>query len=143
VTSDANPFQLVTIVLIVFFSLQDLAAHIHGDLARQIAVRDSGGHLAMLRTWPVRFDAIEFTESVRSFQTPRRPSLGLPPSFPSVPDFARHARHFAAKRVELIHHRVDGVLQLRDLAATSTVIFARQIAVRNGRRHFAMLRTWP
>ncbi len=24
----------------------------------------------MLRTWPVRFEAIEFTESVRSFHTP-------------------------------------------------------------------------
>ena len=28
---------------------------------------------AMLRTWPVRLDAIEFTESVRSFHVPATP----------------------------------------------------------------------
>ena len=28
---------------------------------------------AMLRTWPVRFEAIELTESVRSFQVPATP----------------------------------------------------------------------
>ncbi len=41
---------------------------------------------AMLRTWLVRFDAMEFTESVRSFQVPA--TLGTsawPPSLPSVP----------------------------------------------------------
>ena len=41
---------------------------------------------AMFRTWAVRFDAIEFTESVRSFQTPATPfTWAWPPSFPSVP----------------------------------------------------------
>ncbi len=40
----------------------------------------------MFRTWLVRFDAIRFTESVRSFQVPA--TLGTsawPPSLPSVP----------------------------------------------------------
>ena len=41
---------------------------------------------AMLRTCPVRFDAIEFTLSVRFFQTPATPSTSAcPPSFPSLP----------------------------------------------------------
>ena len=41
---------------------------------------------AMLRTWPVRLDAIEFTLSVRSFQVPATPSTSAwPPSLPSVP----------------------------------------------------------
>ncbi len=41
---------------------------------------------AMLRTCAVRFDAIEFTESVKSFQVPATPStLAWPPSRPSVP----------------------------------------------------------
>ncbi len=41
---------------------------------------------AMLRTWAVRFDAIEFTFSVRSFQTPVTSGTSAwPPSFPSVP----------------------------------------------------------
>ena len=41
---------------------------------------------AMLRTWPVRFDAIELTESVRSFHVPATPgTTAWPPSLPSVP----------------------------------------------------------
>src|SRR5207244_428243 len=41
---------------------------------------------AMFRTWPVRFAAIEFTLSVRSFHTPATPgTCAWPPSFPSEP----------------------------------------------------------
>ena len=41
---------------------------------------------AMLRTWLVRFDAIELTLSVRSFQVPATPGTwAWPPSLPSVP----------------------------------------------------------
>ncbi len=40
----------------------------------------------MLRTWLVRFEAIEFTESVRSRQVPATPGTrAWPPSMPSVP----------------------------------------------------------
>ena len=41
---------------------------------------------AMLRTWPVRLEAIELTLSVRSFQVPATPgTCAWPPSLPSVP----------------------------------------------------------
>ncbi len=41
---------------------------------------------AMLRTWPVRLPAIEFTLSVRSFHVPAAPgTTAWPPSLPSVP----------------------------------------------------------
>ncbi len=41
---------------------------------------------AMFLTWPVRLAAIEFTLSVRSFQTPATPgTCAWPPSLPSVP----------------------------------------------------------
>ena len=41
---------------------------------------------AMLRTWPVRFEAIRFTLSVRSFHVPETSrTSACPPSFPSVP----------------------------------------------------------
>ena len=41
---------------------------------------------AMFRTWDVRFDAMKFTLSVRSFQTPDTPrTWARPPSRPSVP----------------------------------------------------------
>jgi hypothetical protein len=78
----------------------------------------------MFRTWPVRFDAIELTESVRSFQVPPTPSTtAWPPSLPSVPTSRATRVTSAANGAQLIDHRVDGVLELEDLAATSTVIF--------------------
>ena len=41
---------------------------------------------AMLRTWPVRFDAMKLTLSVRSFHVPATPvTTAWPPSLPSVP----------------------------------------------------------
>src|SRR5438477_441665 len=41
---------------------------------------------AILRTWLVRFDAIEFTDSVRSFHVPATPlRTAWPPSLPSDP----------------------------------------------------------
>src|SRR5436309_1844286 len=40
----------------------------------------------MLRTWAVRFPAMEFTLSVRSFQVPATPGTSAwPPNLPSVP----------------------------------------------------------
>src|SRR5581483_11973918 len=72
---------------------------------------------AMFRTCPVRFDAIALTLSVRSFHVPATPGTwACPPSLPSVPT-SRDARDLGSEPVELIHHRVDGVLELEDLAA--------------------------
>ena len=71
----------------------------------------------MLRTWPVRLAAIKFTLSVRSFQVPATPfTCAWPPSLPSVPTSRATRVTSAAKRVELVDHRVDGVLELEDLA---------------------------
>ncbi|CAM5308599.1 Ig-like domain-containing protein OS=Streptomyces griseus OX=1911 GN=NCTC7807_01621 PE=4 SV=1 [Streptomyces griseus subsp. griseus] len=42
--------------------------------------------VAICRTWPVRLEAIEFTDSVRSFHVPATPGTrAWPPSSPSVP----------------------------------------------------------
>src|SRR6202034_4109235 len=46
-------------------------------------------------------------------------------------DLARHARHFAGETVELVHHRVDGVLELEDLALHVHGDLARKIAARH------------
>jgi len=71
---------------------------------------------AMLRTWPVRFDAIELTLSVRSFQVPATPgTCACPPSLPSC-RLAGDAADLGGKAVQLIDHRVDRVLELEDLA---------------------------
>src|ERR1041384_5833540 len=72
---------------------------------------------AMLRTWAVRLEAIEFTESVKSFQVPATPETSAwAPEPPLGPPLARHARHFGGERVELIHHGVDRVFEFENFA---------------------------
>src|SRR2546425_968059 len=76
---------------------------------------------AMLRTWLVRLPAIEFTESVRSYIGPPTPfTSACPPRstlFPYATVFGSHACDFRGERVELIHHGIDGVLQLQNFPA--------------------------
>ena len=91
---------------------------------------------AMLRTWPVRFAAIEFTLSVRSFQVPATPwHLRLAAELAFGTDFARHAAHFAGESVELVDHRVDGVLERENFALHVDGDLAGQVAARDGRGH--------
>ena len=121
----------------VFFELENLAADIDGDLAERSPFATAVVTSAMFRTWAVRFDAIELTESVRSFQTPRNAfdiRLAAELSFRS--DLARHARHLTGERIELIHHDVDRVLQLQNLATDLHRDLAGEIALGDGRGHF-------
>src|SRR5262249_56928296 len=50
--------------------------------------------------------------------------------------FERDAGHFGGEAVELVHHRVDGVLQLEDLALDVDGDLLRQVAVGDGGGHF-------
>ncbi len=86
VTSSANADSSSTIVLMVSFSwtISPLTSTVifwlRSPLATAVATR------ATSRTWPVRLPAMEFTESVRSFQVPASPGTSAwPPSLPSVP----------------------------------------------------------
>ena len=86
VTSPAKPFSWSTIVLIVFLSSRI------SPLTSTVILRDKSPRAtavvtsAMFRTWPVRFEAMELTFSVRSFHVPATPgTLAWPPSLPSVP----------------------------------------------------------
>ena len=80
---------------------------------------------AMLRTWAVRLLAMKLTLSVRSFQVPATPGTsGLAAELALGADLAGDAGDFGGEGAQLIDHRVDGVLELQDLAPTSTVIFA-------------------
>ena len=61
--------------------------------------------------------------------------LGLTAELAFGADFARDARHFRGEGVELVHHGVDGVLQLQNLAFDVHGDLLRQVAVRHGRGH--------
>ena len=57
---------------------------------------------------------------------PAEPALGA--------DLARDARDFRRERVELVHHRVDRVLELENLALDVDRDLAREVALGDGRR---------
>ncbi len=91
---------------------------------------------AMLRTWAVRFDAMKLTLSVRSFQVPATPdTCAWPPSLPSVPTSRATRVDLGGEGVELVHHGVDGVLELEDLALHVHGDLAREVAAGDGRGH--------
>ncbi len=98
--------------------LQNFAAHVHRDLARQVALGHGRGHLG---------DVAHLRRQVAGHGIHRvgqiLPGAGdaahirLPAQFAFRAHFARHARHFRCERAELVHHGVDGVLQLQNFAA--------------------------
>jgi hypothetical protein len=127
--------------------LQDLALHVHRDLLGQVAARHGLGHVgdvAHLDGQVGRPSPRKFTLSVRSFQVPATPcTTAWPPSLPFGAHFARHPRHFGGEGAQLVHHRVDGVLQLEDLALHVHRDLLGQVAGATAVVTSAMLRTWP
>ena len=86
VTSEANDRSWSTIVLMASFSCRISPRTSTVILRERSPLATAVATSAMFLTWPVRFVAIEFTESVRSFQVPATPgTTAWPPSFPSVP----------------------------------------------------------
>ena len=86
VTSEANERSWSTIVLIVLFNVRNSPFTSTSIFFERSPFATAVVTSAMLRTCAVRLPAIEFTESVRSFQVPATPfTFAWPPSFPSVP----------------------------------------------------------
>ena len=119
VTSEAKAFSWSTIVLMVSFSSRISPETLTVIFLERSPLAMAVDTSAMLRTWAVRLEAIELTLSVRSFQVAgdaghlrlaAEPALGA--------DFAGDAGHLRGEGVQLVDHRVDGLLQLQDLAAT-------------------------
>ena len=72
---------------------------------------------AMLRTCAVKFDAIELTLSVRSFQTPGHLAhLGLAAELAVGADLARDAGHLGGEYAQLFDHGIDDVRRAQELA---------------------------
>src|SRR5690606_10596313 len=60
--------------------------------------------------------------------------LSAEPAFGAY--LASDARHFGGERVELVHHRVDGVFELEDLSADLHGDLLGQVAARHRGCHF-------
>ena len=86
VTSEAKPLSWSTMVLMVFFNSRISPRTSTVIFLDKSPLATAVVTSAMLRTWPVRLEAMKFTLSVRSFQVPATPGAAAwPPSLPSVP----------------------------------------------------------
>src|SRR5439155_1407060 len=98
--------------------LQDLALDVHGNLFGEVPAGDGGGHVG---------DVAHLGGQVVSHQVhvvgqvlPRAGYPGnvrLAAEFPISTDLDRDPGHFRGETTKLFHHRVDGVLELENLAA--------------------------
>ena len=95
------------------------------------------------RTCTVRLDAIEFTDSVRSFQVPATPCTSAwPPSLPSVPTSRATRVTSAAKERSWSTMVLTVFFSSRISPLTSTVIFLDRSPAATALVTSAMLRTW-
>ncbi len=94
-----------------FFQLQDFATDIDRDLARQIAGGDGRCHLGDVSHLAGEVAGHE-VHIVREIFPGAADAghLRLSAELAFRPDFASHACHFTGEGVELVHHRIDGVL---------------------------------
>ncbi len=116
--------------------LEDLAAHVHGDLPRQVAVGDRRGDLgdvAYLRRQVARHEVDVVRQILPGAGDTR--NLRLPAELALGADLARDARDFGGEGVELIDHGVDGVFELEDLPLHVYRDLSRQVATRDGGRY--------
>src|SRR5215468_5429747 len=107
---------------------QDLAAHVHRDLLREVAAGNGGGDLGDVADLcgEVRRHEVDVVGEVLPGAGDFR-HFGLAAELAFGADLARDARHFGGERVELVHHGVDGVLELEDLTAHVDRDLARQV----------------
>ena len=133
-----------TIVLMVSFSCRISPLTFTVILRERSPLATAVATSAMLRTWPVRFDAMELTLSVRSFQVPATPfTSAWPPSLPSVPTSRATRVTSEAKERSCSTIVLMASLSCRISPRTSTVIFFDRSPLATAIVTSAMLRTWP
>ena len=99
---------------------------------------------AMLRTCPVRFPAIEFTESVKSFHVPATPgTLACPPNRPSLPTSRATRVTSPANRLSWSTMVFSVSFNCKISPRTSTVILRERSPLAIAVATSAMLRTCP
>ncbi len=114
--------------------LKDFAARVHGDLLREVALRDRGGDVrdvADLVGEVVRHLVDRVGEAAPG---PRRArDLRLPAEAAFAADLAGDAGDFVGERGQLVDHRVQGGLELQDFAARVDVDLLREVTRGDGR----------
>ena len=139
---DASHFRREAVELIDHrvdgvLELEDFAFHVDGDLLRQVALGDGGRHLgdvADLAGQIVGHQVHVVGEVLPRAGDAFHARLAAELAFGA--DLAGHARHFGREAVELVDHRVDGVLELEDFALHLDGDLLGQVAARDGGGHF-------
>src|SRR5439155_8924312 len=119
-----------------FLELENLPLDVDGDLLGQVAVGDGNGDFGNVAylAGQVAGHAVDrvgevFPGAGHAFH------IGLAAKLAISADLASHARYFAGKRVQLIHHRVDGVLELEDFTFDIDGDLLGKVAGGNGLGH--------
>ena len=108
----------------------------HRDFARQVAARDRSCHLRDVADL-IRQIAAHGVDAVGQI-FPCAGDAGhkrLSAELAFSPDLAGDPGHFGRERSKLIHHRIDGLLQLKDFAANIDGDLLGEVAVRDRDRH--------
>ena len=140
-----EPVQLVDHGVHGVLELQELAAHVRGDLLAQVAVGDRGGHLGDVahlagQVAGHQVDVVgQLLPDAADLDRVRRrlaqAALGA--------DLAGHARDLGDEAVQLVDHAVDGVLELEHLALDVGRDLLAQVAVGHGADHALHLVAGP
>ena len=119
-----------------FLELQDLAAHVDGDLLGKVAVGHGDGHFGDVANLAREVGGHRVHVVGEVFPSAGHARHGrLAAELAVGADLARHARHFRGEGRQLIDHRVDGFLELQDLALRIDGDLAAQVAARDGGGH--------
>src|SRR6185312_14942431 len=112
--------------------LEHLAADVDGDLLGQVAVRDGRGHLGDVPHLAGEVVRHEVDVVGQVLPGPRHAGdVGLAAEDPLRAHFAGDAGDLVREGRELVDHRVDGVLELEDLAARLDGDLPREVALRD------------
>ena len=116
--------------------LQELALGVHGNLGGEFAIRDRGGHGA---------EVAHLTRQVAGHrvhadgQVPPNAAdafdFSLTAQFAFRAHFVRHAGDLRGERTEQVHHGVDCVLQLQNLALSVHGDLGGEVAIRDRGGH--------
>ena len=143
VTSEANALSWSTMVLTVLFSSKISPRASTVILVDKSPFATPVVTCAILRTWDVRFPAMKFTLSVRSFQTPPTPfTSACPPSLPSVPTSRATRVTSEANALSWSTIVLMVFFSSRISPRTSTVILRERSPLATAVVTSAILRTW-
>src|SRR5262249_10259060 len=114
------------------FQLQDFAAGVYGNLFGEIPARNGRRHFSDVTDLRGEITRHEVDVVGQVFPgTGHARHLCLAAEFAFGADFAGDACHFRREGVELVHHRIDGVLEFENFAVHVHGDLSGQVAARH------------